>query len=177
MALVVRARGSATNLIAPIRKVVHGLDAEVPIFNVETMREVVRASTARLSFALALMSAAAAITLVLGAIGLYGVMTYMVALRTREFGIRIAIGADPGRLARSVALGGMRLLAGGVAGGFVLYALATPFLRAFLHGVTAADPVTLVGATAVLVATALLASWLPARRASRVDPTVALRAD
>ncbi|HEV3484861.1 MAG TPA: FtsX-like permease family protein [Vicinamibacterales bacterium] len=108
---------------------------------------------------------------------MYGVLTYMVALRTREFGIRIAIGADPKQLARSVALGGMKLLASGVAGGFVLYALATPFLRAFVYGVTVADPVTLAAATAVLVATAFLASWLPARRASRVDPTVALRAD
>jgi hypothetical protein len=177
MALVVRTRGPAGGAVAPIRRVVHDLDPTVPIFNVETMRDVVRASTARLSLTLALMGAAAAITLALGAIGLYGVMTYLVALRTREFGIRIAIGADPGQLARSVALGGMRLLASGVAGGLVLYAFATPFLRAFLYGVTAADPVTLAGATAVLIATALLACWLPARRASRVDPTVALRAD
>jgi ABC-type antimicrobial peptide transport system permease subunit len=101
----------------------------------------------------------------------------MVALRTRELGIRIAIGADPAQLARAVAMGGMRLVAIGVAGGMVLYAAATPFLRAFLYGVSLADPVTLAGATALLVATALLASWLPARRASRVDPTVALRAE
>jgi hypothetical protein len=177
MALVVQTRGPASGIVASIRKIVHDLDPAVPIFNIETMRDIVRASTARLSLTLALMSAAAAITLLLGAIGLYGVMTYMVALRTREFGIRIAIGADPNQLARSVALGGMKLLASGVAGGLVLYAIATPFLRAFLYGVTVADPITLIGATAVLVATALLASWLPARRAARVDPTVALRAD
>ena len=70
----------------------------------------------------------------------------------------------------------MKLLAGGVAGGFLLHGVATPFLGTFLYGVTAADPVTLVGATALLVATALLASWRPARRAARVDQTVALRA-
>jgi predicted permease len=177
MALVVRTHGPAMGVVAPIRKIVHDIDPTVPIFNVETMHDVVRASTARLSLTLAVMSAAAAITLALGAIGLYGVMTYVVALRTREFGIRIAVGADPKQLARSVALGGMKLLACGVAGGLALYAAATPFLRAFLYGVTAADPVTLAGATAVLTATAVLASWLPARRASRVDPTVALRAD
>ena len=177
MALVVRTHGSATAVVAPIRKIVRDLDPAVPVFNVATMSDIVRASTARLSLTLALLGAAAAITLALGAIGLYGVMTYMVALRTREFGIRIAIGADPAQLARSVALGGMRLLAGGVAAGLVLYAVATPFLRAFLHGVTPADPITLAGATTLLVATALAASWLPARRASRVDPTVALRAD
>jgi predicted permease len=177
MALVVRTRGPEAAVVAPIRRLVHDLDPTVPTFNVETMHDVVRASTARLALTLALTSAAAAITLALGAIGLYGVMAYMVALRTREFGIRAAIGADPDALARSVALGGLRLLAGGVAGGLVLYAVATPFLRTFLYGVTPADPVTLVGATAVLVATALLASWLPARRAARVDPTVALRAE
>ena len=177
MALVVRTHGPTTGMVAPIRRIVHDLDPTVPIFNVASMRDIVRASTARLSLTLALLSAAAAITLALGVIGLYGVMMYMVALRTREFGIRIAIGADPGQLARSVALGGMMLLASGVAGGFVLYALATPFLRAFLYGVTAADPITLASATALLVATAFLASWLPARRASRVDPAVALRAD
>ena len=177
MALVVKTRGSATGIIAPVRGIVRELDPSIPIFNVETMHDIVRASMARLSLTLALLSAAAAITLALGAVGLYGVLAYMVALRTREFGIRIAIGADPNRLARSVALGGMKLLAGGVAGGIVLFAIATPFLRASLYGVTAADPITLAGALTVLVATALLASWLPARRASRVDPTVALRAD
>jgi len=123
------------------------------------------------------MSVAAAITLLLGTIGLYGVMTYMVALRTREFGVRVALGADPRHLARTVALRGLTLTAAGIAAGFVLYALATPFLRGFLYGVTAADPVTLAGATLALVATASLASWLPARRAARVDPAVALRAE
>jgi putative ABC transport system permease protein len=177
MALVVRSHRPPENIVAPIRKIVHDLDPTVPIFNVETMHDIVRASTARLSLTLALMSAAAVITLLLGAIGLYGVMTYLVALRTREFGIRVAIGANPTQLARSVALGGMKLLAIGIAGGFILYAVAAPFLRAFLYGVTPTDPITLVGVTAVLVTTAFFASWLPARRASRVDPTVALRAE
>lgn len=177
MALVVRTRGSTTGIITPIRKIVHELDPGVPIFNVRTMHDIVRTSTARLSFTLAMMSAAAVITLMLGAIGLYGVIAYMVALRTREFGIRIAIGADPKQLARSVALGGMTLLAVGVGVGLVLYAIATPFLREFLHGITAGDPITLAGATVVLAATAAAASWLPARQASRVDPAVALRAE
>ena len=160
-----------------MRKIVRDLDPAVPIFNVETMSDIVRASTARLSLTLSLTAAAAGITLALGAIGLYGVMAYMVALRTREFGIRIAIGADPNQLARSVASGGLKLLAGGVVGGLVLYAIVVPFLRASLYGVTPADPITLAGATMVLVLSALLATWLPARRASRIDPTVALRAE
>jgi predicted permease len=177
MALVVRTSGPPTAIVNVVRRIVHDLDPTVPIFNVETMSDVVRASTARLSLTLALMSAAAAITLVLGTIGLYGVMAYMVALRTREFGVRVALGADPQQLARTVALRGLALIASGVAGGFVLYGLAAPFLRAFLYGVTATDPLTLAAATLALVGTASLASWLPARRAAQVDPAEALRAE
>jgi len=177
MALVVKTAGSAAGVDAAIRRIVHDLDPAVPIFNVETMRDVVRASTARLSFTLAAMTAAAVVTLLLGAIGLYGVIAYTVALRTRELGIRIALGADPGSLARSVVLRALAVAGSGVLGGFVLYALATPVLRGFLYGVTIADPVTLFGATVALLATASLAGWLPARRAARVDPAVALRAE
>ena len=177
MALVVRTSGSPTTIVPAVRQIVRDLDPTVPIFNVETMSEVVRASTARLSLMLALMTAAAAITLVLGTIGLYGVMAYSVALRTRELGIRVALGADPRHLARTVAIRGLKLIAVGVASGFVLYALAAPFLRAFLYGVTTTDPLTLIGATLALVATASLASWLPARRAARVDPVEALRTE
>ncbi len=176
LALVVRS-GDPDAVVAAIREIVRTLDSTVPIYNVETMSEVVRASTARLALALALMTIAAATTLVLGMIGLYGVMAYMVALRTREFGVRIALGASPARINRWVAMHGLVLTAVGVAAGFVLYALAAPFLRAFLHGVTTTDPATLIGATLVLGATAALAGWLPARRAASIDPAVALRAE
>jgi putative ABC transport system permease protein len=177
MALVVRTSGPPTTTVAAVRRIVRDLDPTVPIFNVETMSDVVRASTARLSLTLALMTAAAVITLVLGTIGLYGVMAYMVALRTREFGVRVALGADPEDLARSVVLRGLAMTASGVAAGLVLYAIAAPFLRGFLYGVTTSDPLTLVGTTIALVGTASIASWLPARRAARVDPAEALRAE
>lgn len=177
MALVVRSSGPEGAIVPAIRKIVHELDPTVPVYGVEAMSDVVRASTARLSLVLALMTAAAAITLMLGTIGLYGVMAYMVALRTREFGVRVALGADPKRIARLVATRGLALAATGVAAGFALYAMAAPFLRAFLFGVTETDTVTLVGATFVLLGTAAFASWLPARRAARVDPAQALRAE
>jgi predicted permease len=177
MALVVRAAGPPPAVVPAVRRVVRELDPTVPIFNVEPMSDVVRASTARLTLTLTLMTAAAAITLVLGTIGLYGVMAYMVALRTREFGLRVALGADPRHIARAVATRGLVLAASGVAAGFVLYAIAAPFLRAFLYGVTTSDPVTLAGVTLALVATASVASWLPARRAAHVDPAEALRAE
>jgi predicted permease len=177
MALVVRTAGPPATAIAAVRQIVRDLDPTVPIFNVETMEDVVRASTARLSLTLALMTAAAVITLVLGTIGLYGVMAYMVALRTREFGVRVALGAAPRQVAQAVAMRGLVVVASGVAGGFVLYAIAAPFLRAFLYGVSPSDPLTLAGVTLALVATASLASWLPARRAARIDPSAALRAE
>jgi putative ABC transport system permease protein len=91
--------------------------------------------------------------------------------------VRVALGADPQRIARLVASRGLLLTASGVAAGFVLYALTASFLRAFLFGVTVADPATLLGATLVLLGTAAFASWLPARRAARVDPAQALRAE
>ncbi|HEY7236289.1 MAG TPA: ADOP family duplicated permease [Gemmatimonadaceae bacterium] len=177
MALVVKTSGPSAATVSAVRRIVRDLDPTLPIFNVESMSDVVRASTARLSLTLALMTAAAAITLVLGTIGLYGVMAYMVALRTREFGVRVALGADPRHLARTVAVRGFRLIAGGVIAGLIVYAIAAPFLRAFLYGVTIGDPLTLVGATLALVGTASLASWLPARKAAQVDPADALRAE
>jgi predicted permease len=177
MALVVRTAAPPAAIVPAIRRVVRELDPTVPIFNVEPMSDVVRASTARLSLTLTLMTAAAAITLVLGTIGLYGVMAYSVALRTREFGVRLALGAEPRHLARAVARRGFAVVASGVAAGFVLYAMVAPLLRAFLYGVTTSDPVTLGGVTLALVVTASLASWLPARRAAHVDPAAAFRAE
>ena len=177
MVLVVRSSGPEGSVVPAIRQIVRELDPTLPIFDVSTMNDVVRASTARLSLTLTLMSVAAAVTLLLGMIGLYGVMAYMVALRTREFGVRVALGAEPLRIARWVALHGLALTAAGVAVGLLLYAMAAPYLRAFLYGVTASDPATLLGTTLLLLTTACLASWLPARQAARVDPALALRAE
>lgn len=177
MALVVKTSGPPDNVVAPIRRIVGNLDPDVPLFNAVSMSDIVSASTARLSFLLAVMSAAAVVTLMLGAIGLYGVMAYVVALRTRELGIRMALGADPRQVAQSVVMRSLAVVAGGVFAGLVLYALVTPLLRGFLYGVTPADPAALCGATAALLATASLATWLPARRAARVDPVVAMRSE
>jgi predicted permease len=177
MALVIRTTSAPATVVAAVRQAVRELDPTVPIFNVETMDDVVRASTARLSLTLMLMTAAAVITLLLGTIGLYGVMAYMVALRTREFGVRVALGAAPRQVARAVAMRGLTVIASGLAAGFVLYAIAAPFLRAFLYGVTPSDPLTLFGVTLALVGTASLASWFPARRAAKVDPAEALRSE
>lgn len=176
LVLVVRASGPSEAVISEIRQIVRELDPTLPIFELRSMNEVLRASTSRLSLALTLLTAAAAVTLLLGGIGLYGVMAYMVALRTREFGVRVAVGADPKRIAGLVIARGLALTACGVAIGLSLYAIAAPALQAFLYAVTITDAVALTAATLLVVATALAASWLPARRAARVDPAHALRA-
>jgi len=123
------------------------------------------------------LGTAAAVTLMLGAIGLYGVMAYLVSLRTRELGVRIALGAQPRDVAMMITGQGLTLTAIGVGLGLVLFALVARFIRSFLFGVAPGDPLTLLGAALTLIMIASLASWIPARRAGRVDPAEALRAE
>ena len=177
MVLAVRSKAPADALVAAIRGIVRELDPSVPLFEVRSMGEVVRQSTARLTLTLWATTAAAAVTLLLGTVGLYGVMAYLVALRTREFGLRMALGADPGRIVRWVLGRGLALTAIGVTTGILVFALALPYLRASIHGIAAWDPFPLIGATLLLACTAALACWVPARRAAAVDPAQALRAE
>jgi predicted permease len=176
MALVARTAGG-TSIDAAVRQAVHDLDPTVPTFDVRPMSAVVGAATAQLIFVIIILGAAAAVTLVLGAVGLYGVLAYVVTLRTRELGIRMALGATPNAVAAAMTRYGIGLAGVGIGIGLALFALVARFLRAMLFGVTASDPLALGGAALLLVALALLASWLPARRAARIDPASALRAE
>lgn len=176
MALVVKSAGAAS-ITPSVQSAVRALDPTLPIYDVQTMDGVVRAHTARLSFTIILLGGAAVITLLLGTVGLYGVMAYLVTLRTRELGVRIALGAEPRTVALMMTNQGLVLTAFGVGGGLVMFALVARFLRTFLFGVAASDPLTLAGASLTLVAIAALASWIPARRAAAVDPADALRAE
>ncbi|HRQ64362.1 MAG TPA: ADOP family duplicated permease [Xanthomonadaceae bacterium] len=177
MVLTVRSNAPADALVAAVRGIVREIDPSIPVFEVSSMREVVRHSMARLTLTLTVMTAAAAVALLLGMIGLYGVMAYLVALRSREFGLRMALGADPNRIVGWVLARGLALTAIGVTAGLIVYALAVPYLRASLSGIATWDPLPLVGATVLLVCTAALACWLPALRAAAVDPAQALRAE
>jgi ABC-type antimicrobial peptide transport system permease subunit len=123
------------------------------------------------------MAGFAGVALLLAALGLYGVLSYVVAQRTRELGVRAALGAGGGALTRLVVGSGARLAGAGALAGVLLYAAVQRGLSALLFGVGAADPVALAAGVAALAAAALLASWVPARRAARVDPAVALRAE
>ncbi|HEU4584860.1 MAG TPA: FtsX-like permease family protein, partial [Gemmatimonadaceae bacterium] len=177
MALVVRTAGDPESVVRPVQSVVHELDPTLPLFDVKPMSEVVRSSLAQLSFTMLIIGVAAAVTLLLGAIGLYGVIAYVATLRTRELGVRVALGATPGEIAGMVTRQGIALTVVGIVAGLALFALVARFIRSLLFGVAPGDPLTLIAVSLVLVAIAALASWIPARRASKVDPMMALRAE
>jgi predicted permease len=184
LSLVVRAAGgsalgSTVGLASAIRREVRALDPTLPIYAVSTMEEQIARSSAvflRRS-PLVLIAAFAAAALALAVVGIYGVISYSVTQRTRELGIRIALGATPAAVRRMVVRQGLAIAAAGLALGLAGAAALTRLMRSLLYGVTPTDPVTFAGVAAVLVGIAVLASYLPARRATRVDPILALRAE
>ena len=177
LALALRMNGDPAAVTNAVRAVVRDMDPSIPLFDIRPMTTVFSASMAQLSFVILILGAAAVVTLILGAVGLYGVMAYVVTLRTKELGVRIALGAQPSAVAAMMTKQGMVLTAVGIAGGLALFAGVARFLRSFLYGVAPSDPIALVAAALTLVAIAALASWIPARRAARVDPADALRAE
>ena len=182
MALVVRTSCAsdacdAGAITSAVERTVHELDPGLPLFDTQSMTRVLAASTAQLSFTILVLGIAAAVTLVLGAVGLYGVMAYVVALRTRELGVRIALGATPREISAMLMKQGGLLTASGIAIGLALFAIVARSMRTLLFGVAPSDPVTLAGAALLLLAVAMLASWFPARRTARLHPADVLRAE
>jgi ABC-type antimicrobial peptide transport system permease subunit len=177
LALVVRTAGEPRSIAPAVQQAVRDLDPTQPIFDVRPMTAVFRAATAQLSFIILLLGGAAMVTLMLGAVGLYGVLAYVVTLRRRELGIRIALGASPRAVAMAMARYGIALTGVGIACGLAVFALVARLLRVLLFGVAPNDPLTLGASVLILLAIAMLASWVPARRAARVAPSDALRAE
>jgi putative ABC transport system permease protein len=177
MTLLVRCAASPAVVVNGARAAIKEADAELPAFDVKTMDEVVSESVAQPRFYAILLGSFAAIALIIAALGIYGVISYAVSQRTRELGIRIALGAQRERVVRLVIGQGLALtlvgIALGVAGAYVL----TRVIATLLFGVTPADPLTFVGVAAIFIAVAFLASYLPARRAAGVDPIIAMRAE
>jgi len=175
-AYVVKTRRAET--IAPeIRALVREVAPSAPMYRVYTMAGLARDSMMQLSFTLLTLGIASALALILGAVGLYGVLSYVVAQRTREIGVRMALGAEAGRVRRMVVVQGARVVAVGVLIGVAVALAFTRTLGSLLFGVKAVDALTFVGMSASMVAIGLLASYVPARRASKVDPIEALRGD
>ena len=176
-AIVMRVSGDPAAMANAARVALAEIDPGQPIFDVRPMSELVSASLAQRRFALMLMLVFAAVALLLAAVGIYGVMSYTVAQRTQEIGIRVALGATPGSVLSMVVRDGMRLVGLGLAVGLVASLLLTRLVSSMLYGVSATDVPTFIAIAAVLAAVALVAIVIPARRATRVDPMLALRAD
>ena len=171
------AAGDPARLAPAVRRAVAALDAQIAVTDVRPMSSVVARSMARVSFTALLLGLASAVALALSAIGIYGVIAYLVARRRAELGIRLALGARTAQVGGMVLLQSVRLAALGVALGLVGAWMATRALRALLYEVSPTDPVALGGTALVLLLVAALAGWVPARRAMRVDPAEALRAE
>jgi putative ABC transport system permease protein len=175
MVFVVKTTGEPGTMAAAVRDLVHSLKPEQPVANIATMDDVVSRSLSQARFSMLLLSIFAASALVLSAVGIYGVMAYVVAQRNREMGIRLAMGAQTLDVLKLVLRQGGRLAAAGVIVGTVAALGMMRLLSSLLYGVSAADPLTFVGVAILSMLVSLAACYIPARRATRVDPMVALR--
>jgi putative ABC transport system permease protein len=175
MTLTVRTVGDPRTLLPAIRRELTSFDSSVPLSKVVTMADLMDESVAPSRFRGTLLGAFALFAMLLAALGVYGVMAYTLIRRTSEIGIRVALGASPAQVLNLMISGALQLSLTGVVIGITLALWLTQFLKVLLFEVAATDPLTFVAAAVILIATALAASYLPARRAIRVDPMVALR--
>ena len=175
MNFVVRAKGDPLALADPVRRAIHGIDSAQPVSQFRTLDAVVRETFARQRFSALLLVGFSLVSLLLAAVGIYGVLAYSVTERTREIGVRLALGAEPGRIQALVLGGALRVVLLGAVAGIGGALALTGLLKSLLFGVKAHDAATFAAASAVLIAVALASAWLPARRASRLAPVDALR--
>ena len=177
MVFVVRAQSDPLGLAGHARRVIHGIDPAQPVAQVQTLEAVLRETFARQRFSAQLLGGFSLASLLLAAVGIYGVLAYSVSERTREFGVRVALGAAPGRILTLVLGNGLRVVLVGALAGTGGALLLSGLLKSLLFGVKAHDAATFAAVPVVLIAVALLAAYLPARRASRLAPVDALRAE
>jgi putative ABC transport system permease protein len=175
MELVLRTSSDPAAVARAVRNAVHEMDKDQSVADIQTLDKVVSASLAQPRLNTLLLGAFAAVALLLAAIGIYGVMSYSVALRTREIGIRMALGAERGDVLKLVVKHGLILAMTGAAIGLIGALSLTRLMSSLLYGVQPSDPPTFLAVSVVLVGVALLSSYIPARRATKVDPMVALR--
>jgi predicted permease len=178
MAYVVRShRVGSPGFMRELQQAVWSVNPNLPLADVQTLDEIQADSMAQTSFAMVMLAIAASVALLLGVVGIYGVISYIAAQRTRETGIRMALGAQTREVRRLFLRRGLMLTLTGIALGIGMALALTRVMSALLFGVSPADPLTYVAVSAGLTTVALLATYLPARRASRIDPVIALRSD
>jgi putative ABC transport system permease protein len=177
MVFVLRTENDPAALAEPARKVIQGMDAELPVSQVRTMETVVRQTFASQQFSAVLLGGFSLASLLLAAIGIYGLLAYSVTQRTREIGVRIALGAEHGAITRMVVASGVRMVIIGAVAGLVVALALSGLMRSLLFGIGPRDPLTFIVAPAIFVVVALVAAYVPARRAARVSPMEALRAE
>jgi predicted permease len=177
MDVVIRTGMDPLTLIPVLRREVQALNPRIPVSNPRLMQDVVDAAMSRTSFVMALLGTASGVALLLGLVGIYGVISYVVSQRTREIGVRMALGATGPSVRSMVVRQGLVLAGGGVLLGLVVAGAMSSVLASLLYGVSATDPITYGGVALALVTVSLVASWIPATRAAGVDPSKALRAE
>jgi len=177
ISFVVRTSSNPESLVQPVSKAIYSIDKEQALTNVQTMDQVLRKSLSGQRFNMTLLLNFAGVALMLAAVGVYGVMNYTVTLRRRELGIRMALGAEKMDVLRLVLGQGLTLTLIGVGAGLISAYALTRLMASLLYGVTATDYLTFGSVSAVLIAVGLAASYIPARRATKVNPTIALRAE
>jgi putative ABC transport system permease protein len=173
--LLVKTDVDPTSIAATVRNAVWEIDKDQPVSDIRTMEEILADSIARQRFSMLLLAIFASVALVLAAVGIYGVMSYSVAQRTHEIGIRMALGAQTGAVLKLAVAYGMKLVVIGIIVGLVAAFALTRVMSTLLFGVTATDPATFTLIPLLFVLVAAIASYIPARRATKVNPIVALR--
>jgi putative ABC transport system permease protein len=175
MTVYIRTTASPDALEEPVRREIQAVDPDLPVFGVRALRSVISDSLAPRRFAMQILGFFAATAMLLAAIGIYGVMAYFVSQRVREIGVRMALGAQRADVMKLIVWKGMSLALVGVSAGLVAAFALTRLISRLLFDVSATDPLTLAAFTALLGVVALLANYIPASRAAKVDPMVALR--
>jgi ABC-type antimicrobial peptide transport system permease subunit len=177
MSYVVRSTTSLSGLMPSVRRAIDSVDPQLALAQVRTLQDTIDGASAQMAFMMVLLAIAAAVALTLGVIGIYGVMSYVVTQRTGEIGVRLALGAEPASVARMVVGQGGLVALAGIAIGLATALAGSRLIESLLYGVSSRDPGVFATTTVMLLALALLACWLPARRAARLNPLEALRAD
>jgi ABC-type antimicrobial peptide transport system permease subunit len=177
LSYVVRTATPPAGMVAVVRSAIAQIDPDVALADVRSLQSIVERSAEQTAFTMVLIAIAASVALLLGMIGIYGVMSYIVSQRTGEIGVRLALGAEPGSVAGMIVRQGGLVALVGIAVGLATALAGSRLMASLLYGVSSRDPGVFAGAAAALLTIAMLACWLPARRAAAVDPLVALRSE